>query len=316
MDKENKKIYELIILGAGPAGTAAGVYAARKKIKALLITENFGGQAVVAATIENIVGFEEISGMEMAMRFEKQLRRQLDLEIVVDCILEIKNLGEYFEVKTNNGNYFGERLLVCLGRRYRKLNVPKEKELEGKGVFYCSTCDAPILKNKKAAVIGGGNSGLLAVLDLIPYASKIYLLTNEPFLRGDQILQERVKKESKVEIFYNTQIIEFLGDKFITGLKFKDKIDNSEKVLEINGVFIEAGMEPNSELIKDLVKLNEAKEVIVDGILGRTSHSRIWAAGDITNLPFKQITVAMGDGVRALLDIYNNIQRKQNEEFI
>jgi len=316
MDKENKKIYELIILGAGPAGTAAGVYAARKKINTLLITENFGGQAVVAATIENIVGFEQISGMEMAMRFEKQLRYQSDLEIVVDHILEIKDLKEYFEVKTNNGNYFGERLLVCLGRRYRKLNISKEKELEGKGVFYCSTCDAPILKNKNAAVIGGGNSGLLAVLDLIPYASKIYLLTDEAFLRGDQVLQERIKKEDKVEIFYNTQILEILGDKFVTGLKFKDKIDNAEKILEVSGIFIEAGMEPNSELVRDLVQLNDAKEIIVDGVLGRTSHPKIWAAGDITNLPFKQITVAMGDGVRALLDIYNNIQGKKNKEFI
>jgi len=316
MDKENKKIYELIILGAGPAGTAAGVYAARKKIDTLIITEGFGGQATVAATIENIVGFEQISGIEMAMRFEKQLRYQKDIEIIIDKILEIKDQGNYFEVKTEKGSYFSEFLLVCLGRKYRKLNIPKEKELEGKGVFYCSTCDAPLLKNKNAAVIGGGNSALLAVIDLISFASKIYLLTDELTLRGDQIMQERIKKEEKVEIFYNTQILEILGDNFVTGLKFKDKTNNLEKFLEVTGIFIQIGMEPNSEIVRNFVKLNEANEIIVEGVLGKTSHPRMWAAGDITNLPFKQITIAMGDGVRALLDIYNNIQGKKNKEFI
>ena len=316
MDKENKKFYELIILGAGPAGTAAGVYAARKKIDTLIITEGFGGQATVAATIENIVGFEQISGIEMAMRFEKQLRYQKDIEIIIDKILEIKDQVNYFEVKTEKGSYFSEFLLVCLGRKYRKLNIPKEKELEGKGVFYCSTCDAPLLKNKNAAVIGGGNSALLAVIDLISFASKIYLLTDEPYLRGDQVLQERIKKEEKVEIFYNTQILEILGDNFVTGLKFKDKTNNLEKFLEVTGIFIQIGMEPNSEIVRNFVKLNEANEIIVEGVLGKTSHPRMWAAGDITNLPFKQITIAMGDGVRALLDIYNNIQGKKNKEFI
>ncbi|MGB9847723.1 MAG: NAD(P)/FAD-dependent oxidoreductase [Minisyncoccia bacterium] len=316
MSEDKQKIYQLIILGAGPAGTAAGVYAARKKIDTLIITENFGGQAVVAATIENIIGFEKISGVEMAMRFEKQLRYHSDLNIVLDKILEIIERDNYFEIKTEKGTYFGERLLVCLGRRYRKLNIPKEKELEGKGVFYCSTCDAPFLKDKDAAVIGGGNSALLSVIDLIPFASKIYLLTDESFLRGDQVLQERIYKEEKVKIFYNTQILEIFGDQFVAGLKFKDKNSNEEKELSVSGIFIQIGMQPNSEIVKKLVKLNEANEIIVEGLVGRTSHPKIWAAGDITNLPFKQISVAIGDGVRALLDIYNEIQNRKNKEFI
>ncbi len=160
MDNQTR-IYQLIILGAGPAGTAAGVYAARKKIDTLIITENFGGQAVVAAKIENIIGFEEISGVEMAQRFEKQLRRYSELNIVLDKIVEIKEEKSIFAVKTNREIFYGERILAALGRRYRHLGVPKEKELEGKGVFYCSTCDAPLMKNKEVAVIGGGNSALL-----------------------------------------------------------------------------------------------------------------------------------------------------------
>ncbi|MCX8016217.1 MAG: FAD-dependent oxidoreductase [Patescibacteria group bacterium] len=316
MLEQNKKIYQLIILGAGPAGTAAGVYAARKKIDTLIIAENFGGQAVVAATIENIVGFEKISGIEMAMRFEKQLRYHSDLEIVIDKVIEIIERDKFFEVKTDQSTYFGEKLLIALGRRYRKLNVPKERELEGRGVFYCSTCDAPLLKNKNAAVIGGGNSALLSVIDLMPFAKKIYLLTDESFLRGDPVLQDRIKADAKVEIIFNTQIIEILGDKLVQGIKFKDKTSGIERTIDVDGIFIQIGMQPNSELLKNLVKLNEAGEIIVEPLSGKTSHPKIWAAGDITNLPYKQISVAIGDGVRALLDIYNEIQNTKTKEFI
>lgn len=316
MLEQNKRIYQLIILGAGPAGTAAGVYAARKKIDTLIIAENFGGQAVVAATIENIVGFEQISGIEMAMRFEKQLRYHSDLEIVIDKVVEILERDKFFEVKTGQSTYFGEKLLIALGRRYRKLNVPKERELEGRGVFYCSTCDAPLLKNKNAAVIGGGNSALLSVIDLMPFAKKIYLLTDESFLRGDPVLQDRIKNDAKVEIIFNTQIIEILGDKLVRGIKFKDKASGVERTIDVDGIFIQIGMQPNSELLKNFVKLNEAGEIIVEPLSGKTSHPKIWAAGDITNLPYKQISVAIGDGVRALLDIYNEIQNTKTKEFI
>jgi len=316
MKNDNQRIYELIILGAGPAGAAAGIYAARKKINTLIITENFGGQAVVAATIENIVGFKKISGIEMARLFEEQLRFQSDLDIVIEHIEKVKEDKDFFAIETSKNVYFGQNLLIALGRRYRKLNLLKEKELEGKGIFYCSTCDAPLLKNKSAAVIGGGNSALLSVIDLIPFASKIYLLTDEPFLRGDPILQERIKNEKKIEIIYNTQILEIIGEQVVSGLKFKNRQTNEEKTIEASGIFIQIGMQANSELVKNLVNLNEAGEIIVQPLSGKTSHPKIWAAGDITDLPYKQISVAIGDGVRALLDIYNKIREIKNKEFI
>ncbi len=303
---DENKIYELIILGGGPAGTTAGVYAARKKIDTLLITENFGGQAINASIIENFIGFEKISGLEMAQLFEKQLRSHKELNIVMDKILAINEKENYLEVQTQNDVYRTEKILLALGRRCRKLNVPQEREFEGRGVFYCSICDAPLLKNKKAAIIGGGNSALLSVLDLDPFATKIYILTNEPFLRGDDALQELVKNNAKVEIIYNTEILEIEGEKMVTGLKYKDLNNGEEKKLEVDGIFIQIGSQPNSELVKDLVLLNENNEVIVDAISGKTSHSHIWAAGDITNLPYKQISTAIGDGARALLNIYDS----------
>ncbi len=316
MENKNNKKYQLIILGAGPAGTAAGVYAARKRIDALLITESFGGQAINASIIENFIGFEKISGLEMATLFEKQLRSHKELDIVEDKILSIKEGGNGFEITTQNGLYYGKRILLTLGRRCRKLNVPNEKELEGKGVFYCSICDAPLLKDKEAAIIGGGNSALLGVLDLNPFASKIHLLTNEPFLRGDDALQEMIKNNPKVEINYNVEILEIEGNKKVTGLKYKDVKTNEEKKLDLEGVFILIGMQPNTELVKDLVSVNEINEIIVNPLSGKTSHPKIWAAGDITNLSFKQISTAIGDGVRALLDIYNDIQKTNIKEFI
>jgi len=312
----NKKIYQLIILGGGPAGTAAGVYAARKKIDTLLITESFGGQAINASIIENFIGFERISGLEMAKLFEKQLRYHKELDIKTDKILAINEKENILEIKTQSDIYYGEKILLALGRRSRKLNVPKEKELEGKGVFYCSICDAPLLKNKKAAIIGGGNSALLSVLDLNPFASKIYLLTNESFLRGDDSLQEVVKNNPKVEIIYNVKVLEIEGEKMVKGLKYKDLNNNEEKKLAIDGIFIQIGMQPNTELVKNLVSLNADNEIIVEPLSGKTSHSKIWAAGDITNLPYKQISTAIGDGVRALLNIYNNIQKTDIREFI
>ncbi|HOV88514.1 MAG TPA: FAD-dependent oxidoreductase [Candidatus Paceibacterota bacterium] len=315
MDNQTR-IYQLIILGAGPAGTAAGVYAARKKIDTLIITENFGGQAVVAAKIENIVGFEEISGVEMAQRFEKQLRRYSELNIVLDKIVEIKEENGIFAVKTNREIFYGERILAALGRRYRHLGVPKEKELEGKGVFYCSTCDAPLMKNKEVAVIGGGNSALLSVMDLLPFASKIYLLTNEADLRCDPVLIDRIKHDPKVEVHYNVAILAIEGEKKVNGLRYREGNNATDHWLGVEGIFIQAGMQPNSELFKQLVKCNEFEEIIVEPLSGKTSHPKIWAAGDITNLPYKQISVAIGDGVRSLLDIYNEIRNTQIKEFI
>jgi len=312
----NDEIYELIILGAGPAGTAAGVYASRKQIKALLITEGFGGQAVVAAKIENIIGQPELSGVQMAKIFEEQAR-SVGLRTVFDKILSVKKEKEFFQIETaNNGFFQAKNILVALGRQYKNLEVPGEERFKGRGVVYCSTCDAPLFKNKAVAVVGGGNSALLSVIDLLAYASKIFLLNRSEELRADPVLIDEIKKDLRVELIFNAQITEIFGDLMVKGMKYQNLKTGELRELAVNGVFVQVGMTPNSDLFKNLVKLNELNEIIVEPLTGRTSAPGIWAAGDITNLPYKQISVAIGDGIRALLDIYGELKDVKLQEFI
>ena len=195
-------MYDLIIIGGGPAGVAAGIYASRKKIKSLLITDFFGGQSIVSNKIENWIGEKEISGFELAKKLEDHLKSQQGIEILEgDRVSKVEKTENGFKVFTNNNKIFETKyVLVTSGSSHRKINVPGEKEFEGRGVFYCATCDAPLMKNKTAAVIGGGNSGLEAVLDLIPYASSIYLLEYGEKLKGDLITQEKIKSSTKVQI--------------------------------------------------------------------------------------------------------------------
>lgn len=310
------EVYELIILGGGPAGTAASVYAGRKKIKGLLITENFGGQAVVADKIENFIGQLSLSGVEMAKIFEEQVRRS-GLAVILDEIQKIEKEKDYFLVKTSHqGDFFARFLLVALGRKYKNLNVPGEEKFKGRGVVYCSTCDAPLFKDKPVAVVGGGNSALLSVLDLLSYASKIYLLNHSEEFRADPVLIERVKKEEKVEFIFPAEVKEIFGNFLVEGLKYQDLKTQEIKELAVKGVFVQIGMKPNTELLENLLELNENKEIIVEPLTGRTSCPGIWAAGDITNLPHKQISVAIGDGIRALLDIYKELRNLNLKEFI
>jgi len=309
-------IYNLIILGAGPAGTAASVYAGRKKIKSLLITENFGGQAVIAASIENIIGHNKLSGVEMARLFEEQVKAS-GMEVILDKILNIKKEENIFKIETvNNGVFQGKSILVALGRKYKNLEVPGEEKFRGRGVVYCSTCDAPLFKDKPVAVVGGGNAALLSVIDLLAYASKIYLLNRSEELRADPVLIDEVKKEPRVEIIFNAQVTEIIGDLMVEKLKYQNSKTGEIKELAVNGIFVQIGMKPNTDLVKDLVKTNEQDEIIVEALTGRTSAQGIWAAGDITKLPYKQISVAIGDGIRALLDIYAELKGVELKEFI
>ncbi len=305
----NNEIYELIILGAGPAGTAAGVYASRKKIKTLLITEGFGGQATAAGQIENIIGHPLRQGPDLAMAFERHLKA-VGMETVIDRISGIKKNGELFEISTsNNGNFSGRNVLIALGSHHKTLGVVNEEKFKGRGVNYCSTCDAPLYKDKAVAVVGGGNSGFYAVIDLLPYASKIYLLEFTDHLNGENVTEEKIRHNPKVEVIVNAKTLEIKGEMMVEGLLYEDVKTQEKKDLAIQGIFVEIGMKPNSELFKDLLNLSTTGEIIVDPVSGRTSLNGIWAAGDVTNLPYKQINVAMGDGIRALLDIYSNLRK-------
>ena len=306
-------MYDLVIIGGGPAGVAAGVYAARKKLKVVLITESFGGQSLVSDEIQNWIGAVSISGFDLAKKLEDHLRAQEDIEIVdPDVVSKVEKIKPdasgvvHFKVTTREGKIFDARtVFIASGSRRRKLGVPKEKEFEGKGVVYCSTCDAPIFKDKVVAVVGGGNSGLEAVVDLFSYASKIYLLHRRDELKGDPTTQEDVVSNPKVEVILNAETQEILGGKMVSGLKYKDTKTGEVKELNVEGVFVEIGSVPNSEIVKGLAEINKRGEIVVDHKTQATSETGIWAAGDITDVLYKQNNISAGDAVKAVLNIYD-----------
>jgi alkyl hydroperoxide reductase subunit F len=307
-------IYDVIIIGGGPAGAAAAVYAARKKLKTLLLTESFGGQSIVSDDIQNWIGEPHISGFDLAQKLEAHVRAYSDVVDVKSPALavEIKTMKCSpericdFEIKTDQGNvYQGKALILASGARRRKLGVPGEDKFSGKGVAYCATCDAPLFSDKKVAVIGGGNSGLEAVQDLFPYVSEVYFIHRGEALCGDPVLQEDIKKSPKLkQIILNAQTTEILGDSFVTGLKYKNGKSGEEKILPVDGVFVEIGSVPNSEIVKGLVDIDQWGQVIIDAKHGATSQPGIFAAGDVTDDPYKQNNISVGDAIKAALAAY------------
>ncbi len=312
-------MYDIIIIGGGPAGAAAAVYAARKKLKTLVIAESFGGQSIVSDDIQNWIGEPHISGMELAKKLEGHVRSFPEVEIKMEKAVAIGKIrcaaGDRacdFEVKTERGNaYSGKAVILAAGARRRKLGIPGEDQFNGKGVAYCSTCDAPIFSGKDVAVVGGGNAGLEAVIDLVPYAARIYLLEYGETLKGDPVTQEEIKKNPKVEILLNVQTKEVVGDKFVTGLKYVDRKTNEEKLLAVGGVFVEIGSVPNSEMVKGVVELDKYGQVVIDAKHAATSVPGIFAAGDITDDPYKQNNISAGDAVKAALAAYNYLLQRE-----
>lgn len=313
-------MYDVIIIGGGPAAVAAAVYTARKQLKTLMIAESFGGQSQVSDDIQNWIGEQHISGMELAQKLEAHVRsfpKEIEIKIgeranSIQSIACNENHICDFEVATNIGaKYQGKTLILALGARRRRLEVPGEKEFAGKGVSYCSTCDAPLFKNKRVAVIGGGNAGLEAVIDLIPYAKHIFLLHKGGELRADPPTQSKINQSDKVEIILNASTARIIGDQFVAGLEYQDANTGELKKLDIEGIFVEIGSVPNSDIVKDLVALDSFGQVQIDFKYATTSHLGIFAAGDITNDPFKQNNISVGDGVRAALSAYAYLQDRE-----
>lgn len=315
-------LYDVIVIGGGPAAVAAAVYTARKKLKTLLLTESFGGQSIVSDDIQNWIGESHISGFDLAKKLEAHVRAYPDAVDVkmpekatevraVKCTNGTRMCD--FEVETDQGkSYEGKTIILATGARRRTLNVPGEEKLSGKGVSYCSTCDAPLFGGKKVAVVGGGNAGLEAVQDLFPYASEIYLLEYGESLKGDPVTQEEIKKNPKLkQIMLNAQTLEIVGDTFVTGLKYKDRKSGEEKLLPLDGVFVEVGSVPNSEMVKDLVERDKWGQVAIDSKHAFTSHPGIFAAGDVTDDPYKQNNISAGDAVKAALAAYAYLLKRE-----
>jgi alkyl hydroperoxide reductase subunit F len=307
-------MYDLVIIGGGPAGVAAGIYAARKKMKTVLVTDSFGGQSVVSADVENWIGEKSISGYDLAQKMEAHLRAQAGIEIddgdlVTGPISPISPVG--FRVTTKKGKVFeAKAILLVSGSRRRKLGVPGEKEFEGKGVAYCSTCDAPLFGGRQVAVVGGGNSGLEAVRDLLPYAAEIYLLHHRSELKGDKETQEKVLNHKNIHVILNAETQSINGQTGVESLTYKDLSTGETKVLPVQGVFVEAGLLPNSDIVKDLVELNDHGAVKINFQTQATSREGIWAAGDVADSLYRQNNISMGDAVKAVLNIYDYLHAK------
>lgn len=305
-------MYDLIIIGGGPGGVAAGIYAARKKMKTALVTDTFGGQSLVSAGIENWIGTKVISGYDLAKALEEHLRAQSDIDILDgDLVLSVvKKDDGTFSVTTKNGKTLETKyILLASGSRRKRLGIPGEDQFDGKGVVFCTTCDAPLFGGQTVAVVGGGNSALEGVIDLIPYASKIYLLVRGDILKGDPITQDKVKTHPQVEIIFGAVPQEITGTTFVNGLKYNDVKSGTQKDLAVSGVFVEIGLIPNSDFVKDLVKRDAFGAVITDARTQETSCPGIWAIGDVTDGLYKQNNISVGEGVKATLNIYDLVKK-------
>ncbi len=296
---------DLIIIGAGPAGITAAVYAARKKMNLLVITKDIGGQTAWSGDIENYTGYQFITGPELVAKFEEHMRKHNIALKENEEVIELTKKDNKVCVKTDKGEYEAKTVMVASGKRSRELGIPGEKEFKNKGLTYCATCDGPLFSGKDVAVIGGGNSALDATLQLMNIAKHVYLINIAEELTGDLVMQEKITKSDKVSILNNTQVTAILGDKFVTGLKMK-RVEK-EETRSVQGVFVEIGLIPNSEFATSLER-NKKAEIKIDSY-NRTNVSGIFAAGDVTDVPEKQIIIAAGEGSKATLGVFRYLAR-------
>ncbi len=306
-------IYDLIIVGGGPAGITAGIYAARKKVKTLLLTSDFVGQTGKALHVENYPGFKSISGNELLQRFIEHLR-QFEIETREQEAVEVKKTDQGFKIITkDNGSFATKAIIIASGRSPRMLNVVGEEEFIGKGVSYCPLCDAAFFKDKRVIVVGGGNSGFGAAMELIRYASKAFIFEFAPQVRADEIIQEQAKASGKIEVFLNVQLKEIKGKGKVESVVYRNHAEKKEYEMPIEGVFVEIGSVPASNLVKELVDFSETGDVKIDPWTCQTRTPGVFAAGDITNIRHKQIIIAAAEGAKAALSAHEYLEHeKQN----
>lgn len=297
----------MIIIGGGPAGIAAGVYAARKRLKSVLIAEEFGGQSTVSEGIENWIGTEKISGEDL----KKTLKGHLDaykgdVVAVHEARVEMleKVAGGFRAVTTKGDSYDAKAVLIASGAARRKLQVPGADTFENKGVTYCASCDGPLFDGQDVAVIGGGNAGLETAAQLLAYAKSVTLIHRHGELKGDAITVEKVLAHPNMKAICNSEPTEVLGEKFVSGLTIKDRTTGVETTLPVTGVFVEIGVMPNTAYAAGLVDLDPVGRIVTDPRNQHTSVEGIWAAGDCTDELYHQNNIAAGDAVKALEDIY------------
>jgi len=298
-------LYDLAILGGGPAGVAAGVYAARKRLKTVFITKDWNGQSTVSDGIENWIGDIKISGIDLSKRLENHLKAYSKGIIDIkenESVSALEKIQDGFKVSSNNGSYDARTILITTGSSRRKLDIPGADKYDNKGLTYCATCDGPLYADQDVAVIGGGNAAFEAAAQLLAYCKSVTLLVRSEF-RADQVTVDKVLKNPKLKAVKNSVPKEVFGDKFVTGLIYIDGNSNKDVSLSVTGIFVEIGSIPNTGFAKNVVTLDAYNRILVDPKNQRATNG-IWAAGDCTDGLYHQNNIAAGDAVKALEDIY------------
>jgi len=308
--KPETVLYDVIILGAGPAGLSAAIYAIRKLLKTLIVSKDVGGQIAWTSDIENYLGFSQVNAAELVAKFEEHVKKFGVEKIVGVDVTAAELSGRIKRVTTEDGKtHFGKTVIIATGGRHRPLDIPGERELVGRGLSYCSTCDAPLFDGAEVAVVGGGNAALEATLDLMNLATRITLISLTP-LTGDPLYQAKIQQSDKVEIFTECRPVRILGESAVDGIEFRSLQTGEIKTVSVEGVFVEIGMLPNSHLFLDTLATNSSGEILVDAEC-RTGLAGVFACGDVTNIPFKQVVVAVGDGAKAALSAYNYLLNRR-----
>jgi alkyl hydroperoxide reductase subunit F len=306
-------LYDLAIIGGGPAGVSAGVYASRKRLKTVFLTYDFGGQSIVSDGIENWIGTIKIAGADLAKNLEGHLRAYagdiLDIK-TGERVEKIEKKEENFLIKTGKNEYEAKTVLITTGSSRRKLEIPGAKEFENKGITYCATCDGPLFADMDVAVIGGGNAAFESAAQLLAYAKSVVLLHRSEEFRADPVTVKKVLSNPKMHAVLNAELLEIKGDQFVNKLIYKNKETGEKVELPVQGVFVEIGSLPVTSFVKDFVKLDQWNHVVVDPRTQQTSVKGIWAAGDCTDGLYHQNNIAAGDAVKALEDIYTHIHAK------
>jgi thioredoxin reductase (NADPH) len=304
--------YDVIVIGGGAAGMTAAIYTCRKKLKTLVVTIDVGGQNLLTETEENYPGYTELSGPKLMSVFEEQAKK-FGAEFVFGKAKTVKKKGNNFIVTLANGEvYEGRVLILAFGKVPRALGIPGEEKFMGRGVSTCATCDAPLFKNKRVAVTGGGNSALEAAELLTKFATHVYLIHRRDAFRGDEVTVEKVKSAKNIEFVLNSVPVEVKGDKFVAGVVVEDVNTKHKREIKVDGMFVEIGYIVDTEFVKDFVKLNEAKEIIVNEFC-EAGHPGVFAAGDVTSVPYKQTVISAGMGATAGLSAYNYLMKLEGK---
>ena len=299
-------IYDLAILGGGPAGVSAGVYSARKQLKTAFITKDFQGQSSVSDEVQNWIGTIKISGTDLSKSLENHLKAYSGdfVDIFEDnYVTKISKEDDLFKIETNSSSFLSKTVLITTGSHRRKLDVKGADIFENKGITYCASCDGPLFSGQDVVVIGGGNAAFESSAQLLAYCKSVTLLNRTDKFKADEITVEKLRKNPKMKIITNAQLTEVFGEKFVSGLRYKDLSGDIQEV-KTSGIFVEIGALPTTEFAKDILELNSFGYIIVDPKNQRTKTLGIWSAGDCTDGLYHQNNIASGDAIKALEDIY------------